>query len=68
MSPRPGLNLGVWRTELVDDADQEFVLSGLKYGFNIVDNDVQVVPVEVEKLSMKYLREITLCVTVSQIL
>ena len=42
MSPRPGLNLGVWRTKLVDDADQEFFLSGLKYGFDIVDSDVQV--------------------------
>ena len=48
MSPRPGLNLGVWRTELADDADREFLLSGLKYGFDIVDSDVQVVPVEVE--------------------
>ena len=48
MSPRPGLNLGVWRTELADDADREFLLSGLKYGFYIVDSDVQVVPVEVE--------------------
>jgi hypothetical protein len=48
VSPRPGLNLGVWRTELADDADREFLLSGLKYGFDIVDSDVQVVPVEVE--------------------
>ena len=48
MSPRPGLNLGVWRTELVDDADREFLLSGLKNGFDIVDSGVQVVPVEVE--------------------
>ena len=48
MSPRPGLNLGVWRTELADDEDREFLLSGLKYGFDIVNSDVQVVPVEVE--------------------
>ena len=48
MSPRPGLNLGIWRTELVDDADREFLLSGLNNGFAIDDIDVQVVPVEVE--------------------
>ena len=44
MSPRPGLNLGVWRTELADDADREFLLGGLENGFDIVDRDVQVVP------------------------
>ena len=48
MSPRPGLNLAVWRTELTDDADREFLLGGLENGFDIVDRDVQVVPVEVE--------------------
>jgi len=48
VSPKPGLNLGVWRTELADDADREFLLSGLENGFDIVDSEVQVVPVEVE--------------------
>ena len=48
MSPRPGLNVVVWRTELVDDTDREFLLSGLKTGLDIVDSGVQVVPVEVE--------------------
>ena len=48
MTPRPGLNLGVWRTELANDADREFFLGGLENGFDIVDRDVQVVPVEVE--------------------
>ena len=48
MSSRPGLNLGVWRTELADDADREFLLGGLENGFDIVDRDVQVVPVKVE--------------------
>ena len=28
MSPKPGLDVGVWRTELADDADRELLLSG----------------------------------------
>ena len=48
MSPRPGLNLGVWRTLLLNDADRDLLLSGLKKCFDIVDSDLLIVPVEVE--------------------
>ena len=33
MCPRPGLNLGVWRTELVDDADRECLFKWAEIGF-----------------------------------
>ena len=43
----PGLNLDAWRFELATVPDRELLLTGVINGFDIVDNDVQIVPVEV---------------------
>ena len=48
MNPSPGLNLEAWRLELNDDSDKDFLLHGVANGFNIVDRDARVVPMEID--------------------
>ena len=48
MNPSPGLNLEAWRLELNDDSDKYFLLHGVANGFNIVDRDARVVPMEID--------------------
>ena len=43
----PGLTLGAWLIELRDDPDKDFLLAGISDGFDIVNIEVLVVPVEV---------------------
>ena len=35
----PGLRLAAWEEELVDDFDRQFILNGIKNGFDIIDED-----------------------------
>ena len=48
MNPTPGLNLEAWRLELNDDSDKDVLLHGVANGFNIVDRDARVVPMEID--------------------
>ena len=41
----PGLNLTAWEEELHDDPDKEFILNGIKNGFDIIDPESDVFPV-----------------------
>lgn len=41
----PGLNLTAWEEELHDDPDKEFILDGIKNGFDIIDPESDVFPV-----------------------
>ena len=38
-NPPNGLCLTAWEEELQDDVDREFILSGIKHGFDIIDKD-----------------------------
>lgn len=40
--PLPGLNLNAWEEELCDDVDRTFLLNGIKYGFDIIDEDAEI--------------------------
>lgn len=40
------LRLAAWEEELHDDEDRDFILSGIKHGFDIIDNDAEPTPVE----------------------
>ena len=40
------LCLAAWEEELHDDEDQDFILSGIKHGFDIIDKDAVPTPVE----------------------
>ncbi|MEW8548538.1 MAG: reverse transcriptase domain-containing protein [Candidatus Thiodiazotropha sp.] len=42
----PGLNLQAWESELGNDQDKDFILHGIKHGFNKIDENVTVSPVE----------------------
>ena len=44
----PGLNLEAWLIELRDDPDKDFLLAGITHGFDIVNSEALVVPVEVK--------------------
>ena len=48
MSPAGGLTskLQTWEQYLINDFDKDFILNGIKFGFNIVDNDVTPLPAE----------------------
>ena len=48
MSPMPCLNLEAWLIELQDDPDKDFLLAGITDGFDIVNSEALVVPVEVK--------------------
>lgn len=45
-NPRYGLRLAAWETELQDDVDREFILDGIKNGFDIIDKNASPTPVE----------------------
>ena len=49
-SPRHGLSLclSAWEEELENDVDREFILNGIRNGFDIIDTDASPVPVECE--------------------
>ena len=38
-NPPNGLRLTAWEKELQDDVDREFILNGIKHGFDIIDTD-----------------------------
>ena len=40
--PLPGLNLRAWEEELGNDLDRDFILQGVKNGFDIIDADANV--------------------------
>ena len=42
-----GVNLEAWLIELRDDPDKDFLLAGIAHGFDIVNSEALVVPVEV---------------------
>ena len=48
MIPMPGLNLEAWLIELRDDPDKDFLLAGIAHGFDIVNSEALVAPVEVK--------------------
>ena len=45
-NPPNGLRLTAWEEELQDDVDREFILNGIKHGFDIIDTDANPEPVE----------------------
>ena len=45
-SPQDGLCLSAWEEELQDDFDRDFLLSGIQYGFDIIDQDASPASVE----------------------
>ena len=57
MIPMPGLNLEAWLIELRDDPDNDFLLAGITHGFDIVNSEALVVPVEVKKSPVGFTRE-----------
>ena len=71
VNPSSGLNLGAWVMELENDQDKEFLLKGIENGFDIIDEDVHISPVDCknhpsakpnsplyEKVSKQMLKEI----------
>ena len=42
VNPSPGLCLDAWAKELENDPEEKFQLNGVKYGFDIIDCDVQI--------------------------
>ena len=40
----PGLCLAAWEQELGDDYDRHFILGGIRNGFDIIDEDVEITP------------------------
>ena len=45
-SPQDGLRLSAWEEELQDDFDRDFLLNGIRYGFDITDQDASPASVE----------------------
>ena len=41
----PGLCFAAWEEELYDDCDRQFILNGIKNGFDIIDDDPEITPV-----------------------
>ena len=41
----PGLCYNAWEREFSNDVDRDFILNGIKNGFDIVDTDAEVSPV-----------------------
>jgi hypothetical protein len=56
------LNVSAWEAELQSDPDRDFIVSGIKEGFNIVDSDS--IPTAVE--TDNYSSAIKSCVAVEQ--
>ena len=44
--PSAGLHFDAWDKELLGDPDQEFILHGIKNGFDIIDNNIDIQPVK----------------------
>ncbi|MEW8544940.1 MAG: reverse transcriptase domain-containing protein [Candidatus Thiodiazotropha sp.] len=44
VNPSPGLCLDAWEVELENDPDKEFLLNGIRHGFDIIDRDIQIKP------------------------
>ncbi|MES9882075.1 MAG: reverse transcriptase domain-containing protein [Sedimenticola sp.] len=42
--PAPGLNMAAWESELDGDVDKQFLLAGIRNGFDIIDNDTVITP------------------------
>ena len=45
VKPLPGLNLSAWEEKLGNDLDRDFILQGIKNGFDIIDEDANISPV-----------------------
>ena len=45
-NPHDGLCLAAWEEELQDDEDREFIPSGIKHEFDIIDKDAVPKPVQ----------------------
>ena len=48
MGPESGLSYADWEINLADDPDAEFILDGIKHGFNIIDPKVKLIPTEMK--------------------
>ena len=46
VNPSPGLCPDAWVKELKNDPDEKFLLNGVKYGFDIIDRDIQIKPIK----------------------
>ena len=46
VNPHDGLHLSAWEEELKDDFDREFILNGIKNGFDIIDKNATPLRVE----------------------
>ena len=46
VKPLPGLNLQAWEEELGNDIDSDFLLKGIQNGFDIIDENVVITPVQ----------------------
>ena len=46
--PLPGLSFAAWEEELRNDPVRQFILSGIKHGFDIIDADSEITPVDCE--------------------
>ena len=44
--PSAGLHFDAWDKELLGDPDREFILHGIKNGFDITDNNIDIQPVK----------------------
>lgn len=48
LSPCFGLRYSAWEEELCNDIDRDFILDGIKHGFDIIDKNAQPTPVHCE--------------------
>ena len=49
VSPGTGMYFSAWEEELADDIDKDFILNGLRCGFNIIDESASPHPVKCDK-------------------
>lgn len=56
MQPSLNLKLSAWAEELCDDPDRQFILDGIEHGFNIIDKNVEVKPVELPNHASCYIK------------
>ena len=49
LSPGTGMYFSAWEEELADDIDKDFILNGLRCGFNIIDESASPHPVKCDK-------------------
>lgn len=45
VNPIPSLSYDLWHEELGDDPDRAFILEGIKHGFDVIDQEVEITPV-----------------------